>query len=166
MKIHKLIPCFLFCLPLCAEEESPSQLDLILTELAKLSEGLQRVEQRIDNLENQIVTASAEAIHSTGTTTAEGESGTFIDRVVEAVQIREERINFPWMDSALWATLEEGMTPGEVQAILGEPTLEDPSLHKRIDTVYTYRGRKPATGEKILGKVKLYKGQLVQIEAP
>ena len=43
------------------------------------------------------------------------------------------------------------MSPEEVIAQLGEPTLDEPSLNRRIDFVYTYQGRRPATNQKIEG---------------
>ena len=54
----------------------------------------------------------------------------------------------------------------EVINILGEPSMTDPSLHKRIDTVFTYRGRHPGTGKKVTGKVKFYRNVVADIENP
>ena len=65
-------------------------------------------------------------------------SPSLIENVVAAVKQREQEVNFPWMDSAKWAPLRMGMSPDEVIAQLGEPTLDEPSLNRRIDFVYTY----------------------------
>ena len=89
-----------------------------------------------------------------------------IENVVAAVKQREQEVNFPWMDSAKWAPLRKGMTPEDVIAQLGEPTLDEPSLNRRIDFVYTYQGRRPATNKKIEGKVRFYKGEAIDIERP
>ena len=59
-----------------------------------------------------------------------------------------------------------GMSPEDVIAQLGEPTLDEPSLNRRIDFVYTYQGRRPATNKKIEGKVRFYKGEAIDIERP
>ena len=67
-----------------------------------------------------------------------------------------EKAVYPWMQAEKWAQLNKGMTPDEVVAVLGPP-LNDPSLHKRIDTVYTYVGRRVATNEKTTGIVRFYK---------
>ena len=166
MKLKFIIPCLITGFALSSPAEESSQLDQVLAELVKLNEGLKRVEERMDKLENQIVEVSVEAVQTSTAASPGEESGTFIDKVVEAVQIREERVNFPWMDTNLWTTLKIGMTSEEVQGILGEPTLEDPSLHKKVDFVYTYRGRKVATGEKISGKVKFFRDKVIEIESP
>lgn len=172
MKFKIIFPLPLLLGSICAASGGTAKLDQVLAELASLNDGLRRLEARMDNLESQIVTVATEAVQSTAatssTTTASSGQGseTFIQRVVEAVKEREEQVNYPWMDLSKWKALEKGMSLEEVVNILGEPTLEDPSLHKRIDTVYTYRGRRPATGEKLIGKVKFYKGELAEISAP
>ena len=94
------------------------------------------------------------------------QKSTLIENVVKTIQIREEEKFFPWMDSVKWDSLKKGMTPAAIIAVLGEPTLDEPSLHKRIDTVYTYQGRRVATGEKVTGIIRFYKGVVVSIEVP
>ena len=93
-------------------------------------------------------------------------STSLIENVVAAVKQREQQVNFPWMDLSKWAPLREGQTPEQVVAILGEPTLDEPSLNRRIDFVYTYEGRRPATNKKVVGKVRFYKGEAIEIERP
>ena len=70
------------------------------------------------------------------------------------------------MDSAKWAPLRMGMSPEDVIAHLGEPTLDEPSLNRRIDFVYTYQGRRPATNQRVEGKIRFYKGEAIDIERP
>ena len=94
------------------------------------------------------------------------ENLTLIEKVVKTIQIREEEKFYPWMESAKWDSVEKGMTPEAIISILGEPTLDEPSLHKRIDQVYTYKGRRVATREKVTGIIRFYKGVVVSIEAP
>jgi outer membrane protein assembly factor BamE (lipoprotein component of BamABCDE complex) len=94
------------------------------------------------------------------------QKSTLIENVVKTIQVREEEKFFPWMDSVKWDSLQKGMKPAAVVAVLGEPTLDEPSLHKRIDTVYTYKGRRVATGEKVTGIIRFYKGVVVSIEVP
>lgn len=141
--------------------------EAILAELKKLNAGLERLEKRLDDIDQRV-----DSIESVGVSvvqsadTAGPPNPNMIDRMVEAVQLRQESIRYPWMDSSLWDKLQKGMSEDEVIGVLGEPILEDPSLHKRIDKVYTYRGRRPMTGELVLGKVKFYRNKVISIEAP
>lgn len=139
--------------------EDSDQLSLVLSELRELRAGMARIEERLEQLEEQ----AGERLPADG---LQSQPATFMERVATAVAVREERINFPWMDRALWDQVEEGMNPEAVKAILGEPTLEDPSLHKRIDTVYTYRGTSPQSGKKLVGRVRFYRGEVVSVDLP
>lgn len=141
-----------------AGEES-DQLGLVLSELRELRASMARIEERLERLEEQ--TEDGLPVEGLGS-----EPASFMERVATAVAVREERINYPWMDRALWDEVEEGMSPEAVKAILGEPTLEDPSLHKRIDTVYTYRGTSPQSGKKLVGRVRFYRGEVVSVDLP
>ncbi len=89
-----------------------------------------------------------------------------IEQVVDAMHVREQAINFPWMDLAKWKQLKVGLSPDEVVDVLGEPTLNEPSMHKRVDFVYTYEGRQPSTGKRVSGVVRFYKSQAIEIELP
>ena len=128
---------------------------------------IERLEKRIDTMEANIssITEVTTGSNSSGASGGTSEA-TLMERVVEAVHVREQQINYPWMQTDLWGDLKKGMSPEEVETLLGEPTMEDPSLHKKIDTVYTYRGRRPADGELLVGKVKFRKNKVVTIEAP
>ena len=141
--------------------------EAILAELKKLNANLERLEQRLDDIDQRVdavETVNAATIASAQT--AGPPNPTLIDRMVEAVQAREESIRYPWMDTEIWSQVKKGMSEEEVGDILGEPTLDDPSLYKRIDKVHTYRGRRPMTGELVLGKVKYYRSKVVSIETP
>lgn len=137
--------------------------DRILQELEKLNAKVDRLEAQVTSLEKELSEAAAvvpaEAL-------AGGESVGLVDRVAQAIYIKEDRVNFPWMDAALWERIEEGMSEAAVIGILGEPTLDEPSLHKRIDKVLTYQGRRAATGERVVGKIKFYKDKAVSISRP
>lgn len=89
-----------------------------------------------------------------------------IESVVKTIQSREEKAVYPWMQAAKWERVKKGMTPDAVVEILGAPTLNEPSLHKRVDTVYTYEGRRVATNEKVTGIIRFYKGVVIEVETP
>ena len=94
------------------------------------------------------------------------EKTTLIESVVAAVKKHEQDVNFPWMDSSKWALIRNGQSVDQVVTILGEPTLNEPSLRKWVDSVYTYQGRRPATNQRIVGKVRFRKGVVVDFEPP
>jgi len=126
--------------------------------------------KRVEALEQQYAAVSpdavAEAVVAKQAASSPEQKESFMDSVVDAVNMREEAANYPWMEAAKWDQLAKGMSEKEVRAILGEPTMDDPSLHKRVDTVYTYRGRRVATGELVKGYVKFYKKKCIVIERP
>lgn len=141
--------------------------DLILEELKQLRASIERLENRIATLEDQdsrLLTLVDAAAEKSSETTAE--SPNLIGRVVDAITVRDEGIRFPWLESSLWDQLKEGMSAAEVKAILGDPTLEDPSLHPRRDLVFTYRGTRLSTGKRVTGKVKFWRDKVVVIERP
>jgi hypothetical protein len=90
----------------------------------------------------------------------------FIEDVVGTIQKKEEAANYPWMDAVKWDRVRKGMSPGAVVKVLGLPTLDEPSLHKRKDRVYTWQGRRVATAKKVEGIVRFYKGKVIEIEPP
>ena len=114
-------------------------------------------DQQMDTLTQEVLAALPEQ--------AKGEAS-LIETMVAAVKQREQEVKFPWMDMAKWAPIRKGLTPAEVVEILGDPTLDEPSLHRRIDFVYTYQGRRPATNKRIVGKVRFRKGVVVDVEPP
>ena len=91
---------------------------------------------------------------------------TLIENVVAAVKQHEQEVNFPWMNNSKWALIRDGQSVDQVVTILGKPTLNEPSLRKWVDSVYTYQGRRPATNQRIVGKVRFRKGVVVDIEPP
>jgi outer membrane protein assembly factor BamE (lipoprotein component of BamABCDE complex) len=95
-----------------------------------------------------------------------GEKTTLISSVVAAVKKHEQDVNFPWMDSSKWALIRNGQSVDQVVTILGKPTLNEPSLRRWVDSVYTYQGRRPATNQRIVGKVRFKKGVVVDFELP
>ena len=158
----------LFFLLLLASPAWPSDGDTsaaILDELRKLNENVSRLEQRVAQQEEQIVRYSVEEITASREASGQDSSG-LVQRVVEAVKLNEQQTNFPWLDDDLWSRVEKGMSADEVVALLGEPTVEEPSLHKRVDTVFSYIGRRAMGNEKVVGKIKLYRGKVVEVEAP
>ena len=94
------------------------------------------------------------------------ERETFIQDVVTRIQQKEESANYPWMEEAKWENVRKRMSPEQVISILGQPTLDEPSLHKRKDRVFTWEGRRVATGEKVEAVIRFYKGKVIEIEPP
>lgn len=129
---------------------------------------LERVEQLEEALRltrnTQIESIAASAVAAMPV--SQGDRQSFINDVVSTIQSREEAANYPWMEADKWAQIRKGMSPGAVVKILGLPTLDEPSLHKRKDRVYTWQGRRVATAKKVEGIIRFYQGKVVEIEAP
>ena len=94
------------------------------------------------------------------------ERETFIQDVVSSIEQKEESVNYPWMEDAKWENVRKRMSPEQVISILGQPTLDEPSLHKRKDRVFTWEGHRVATGEKVEAVIRFYKGKVIEIEPP
>ena len=135
------------------------------TEYEALAAKVAQLEERLNGLQLQQVDAVSKEVLAAMPESASG-SPSLIDSVVAAVKQREQQVNFPWMDLSKWAPLREGQTPEQVVAILGKPTLDEPSLNRRIDFVYTYEGRRPSTNKKVVGKIRFYKGEAIEIVRP
>ena len=135
------------------------------TEYEALAAKVAQLEARLNGMQlQQVDTVTQEVLATMPESTSATPS--LIENVVAAVKQREEQVNFPWMNLSKWASLREGQTPEQVVAILGEPTLDEPSLNRRIDFVYTYEGRRPATNKKVIGKIRFYKGEAIEIVRP
>jgi hypothetical protein len=127
---------------------------------------------RIDVLEKAVLVLKEEQVNSLTQEAlaalpeqAKSEAN-LIETVVAAVKQREQEVKFPWMDDAKWAPIRKGLSVEQVVALLGKPTLNEPSLRKWVDFVYTYQGRRPATNKRIVGKVRFRKGVVVDVEPP
>ena len=94
------------------------------------------------------------------------EKTSLIESVVAAVKKHEQDVNFPWMDNSKWALICNGQSVDQVVTILGKPTFNESSLRKWVDFVFTYQGRRPATNQQIVGKVRFRKGVVVDFELP
>lgn len=127
---------------------------------------------RVDKLESILsslqieLDSELEASSTSMAAPSNSSKGTLLDKVISVIQKREDSKTYPWMDKHLWGSLTKGMSPKDITSILGRPTLNEPSLSKRIDTVYTYKGKQSSTGQRILGVVRFYRNQLVEIEPP
>ena len=162
---------FILCLallgPCLSVLKAQSQEAVTRAEYEALAAKVAQLEARLYGLRNkQLDSITREVMASMPASASNEASPSLIENVVAAVKQREQAINFPWMNSAKWAPLRMGMSPEDVIAQLGEPTLDEPSLNRRIDFVYTYQGRRPATNKKIEGKIRFYKGEAVDIERP
>jgi outer membrane protein assembly factor BamE (lipoprotein component of BamABCDE complex) len=156
--IAGLIPAFMSLKAQEAKMVSRTEYEALVAKVAQLEARLNSLQlQQVDTVSQEVLAAMPES--------ASG-SPSLIESVVTAVKQREQQVNFPWMDLSKWAPLREGQTPEQVVAILGEPTLDEPSLNRRIDFVYTYEGRRPATNKKVIGKIRFYKGEAIEIERP
>ena len=116
-----------------------------------------RLRNQIDTLANSVLQAIPEK--------GEGQKS-LINSVVDAVKQREQQVNFPWMESAKWALIRKGQSANQVTAILGKPTLNESSLRKWVDFVYSYQGRRPSDNKRIEGKIRFKKDIVVNIEVP
>ena len=141
-----------------AETVSRTEYEALAAKVAQLEARLNGMQlQQVDTVTQEVLATMPESKSATPS---------LIENVVAAVKQREEQVNFPWMNLSKWASLREGQTPEQVVAILGEPTLNEPSLNRRIDFVYTYEGRRPATNKKVVGKIRFYKGEAIEIVRP
>ena len=93
-------------------------------------------------------------------------NSSFIENVVDVIHSREESAHHPWMKLEKWSKMKKGMKIAEVISILGTPSLDEPSLRKRVDAVYTYQGRRVSNGKMVKGKVRFYKNSVVDVEIP
>jgi hypothetical protein len=89
-----------------------------------------------------------------------------IEDVVKVIQQREEDAFYPWMELERWSQVRKGMSADQVISVLGEPTLDEPSLHKRKDRVFTWQGRRVTSAQRAEGIVRFYKDEVIEIEPP
>ena len=152
----------------CVLLSAPSALaaqEISREEFVALTERVEELETALRVVKNTQVEAMAtEAFASMPMNQAD--KNALIDNVVSTIQAREEIANYPWMDTEKWSKIKKGMSPEEVVAVLDKPTLNEPSMHKRVDIVYTYEGRRVATAKKVTGIVRFYKGKAIEIEVP
>lgn len=130
------------------------------------------LQKRVEELESAVRVVKNTQVEAIATETfaampmTQDDRNSLIENVVEKIQAQEESANFPWMEASKWVSLRKGMTPEEVVTLLEQPTLNEPSLHKRVDFVYTYQGRRVATAKKVTGIIRFYKGTVIEVEAP
>ena len=171
MKTKQLRSLFILCIALigpCLSALQAQNEDAVTrAEYEALAAKVAQLEARLAGFQTQqFDSITQEVLASTPASTSSQASPSLIENFVAAVKQREQEVNFPWMDSAKWVSLRIGMSPEDVIAQLGEPTLDEPSLNRRVDFVYTYQGRRPATNQKIEGKIRFYKGVAIDIERP
>ena len=162
MKRTSLLPaCFLGMIALghclnASDTVSRAEYEALLIRVGKLESILSSLQIELDR----------ELESSSKVAPSNSSKRTLLDGVINVIQKREDSKTYPWMDKHLWGSLSKGMSPKDITSILGRPTLNEPSLSKRIDTVYTYKGKQSSTGQRILGVVRFYRNQLVEIEPP
>ncbi|MDA9589410.1 outer membrane protein assembly factor BamE [Opitutales bacterium] len=142
----------------------------VATEVTK--EEFLALQKRVEELESAVRVVKNTQVEAIATETfaampmTQDDRNSLIENVVEKIQAQEESANFPWMEASKWVSLRKGMTPEEVVTLLEQPTLNEPSLHKRVDFVYTYQGRRVATAKKVTGIIRFYKGTVIEVEVP
>ena len=130
------------------------------------------LQKRVEELESAVRVVKNTQVEAIATETfaampmTQDDRNSLIENVVEKIQAQEESANFPWMEASKWVNVRKGMTPEEVVTLLEQPTLNEPSLHKRVDFVYTYQGRRVATAKKVTGIIRFYKGKVIEVEVP
>jgi hypothetical protein len=159
-KLFLLICCYVLCASLTAVhgQAGPS---VSRAEYESLAARVAVLEARLNNQMDTLTSDVLQAMPEQG----EGQKS-LISSVVDAVKQREQQVNFPWMDSSKWALIREGQSVDQVTAILGKPTLNEPSLRKWVDYVYSYQGRRPSDNKRIEGKVRFKKDMVVDIDTP
>ena len=142
----------------------------VATEVTK--EEFLALQKRVEELESAVRVVKNTQVEAIATETfaampmTQDDRNSLIENVVEKIQAQEESANFPWMEASKWVNVRKGMTPEEVVTLLEQPTLNEPSLHKRVDFVYTYQGRRVATAKKVTCIIRFYKGKVIEVEAP
>lgn len=130
-------------------------------EYEALAKRVASLEARLNNQKDILVSEVLQIMPEK----SEGQKS-LISSVVDAVKQREQQVEFPWMDSSKWALIRKGQSVDYVTAILGKPTLNEPSLRKWVDYVYSYQGRRPSDNKRIEGKVRFKKDIVVDLETP
>ena len=147
---------------LSAQDVSRAEFEALLARVQMLEQKLSAQDtanQDVDKIASAVVARTSQSQSSPK------ESG-IIEDVIRVIQSREESVTYPWMDEQKWAQIRKGMSSEAVSAILGEPYTNEPSLRKRVDFVFTYRGRRVATNERVEAKVRFYKNVVVDIMKP
>ena len=159
-KLFLITSFFVFCtiLTTLQGQADPS---VSRAEYEALAARVSVLEARLNNQMDTLTSDVLQAMPEQG----EGQKS-LISSVVDAVKQREQQVNFPWMDSSKWALIREGQSVDQVTAILGKPTLNEPSLRKWVDYVYSYQGRRPSDNKRIEGKVRFKKDMVVDIDTP
>ena len=159
-KLFSLTSFFVLCTSLTAIQGQADS-SVSRAEYEALAARVSVLEARLNNQMDTLTSDVLQAIPEQG----EGQKS-LISSVVDAVKQREQQVNFPWMDNSKWALIREGQSVDQVTAILGKPTLKEPSLRKWVDFVFSYQGRRPSDNKRIEGKVRFKKDVVVDIEIP
>ncbi|MGB0372362.1 MAG: outer membrane protein assembly factor BamE domain-containing protein [Opitutales bacterium] len=144
-----------------AQDVSRAEFEALLKRVQMLEQQLKEAQAAPD-----IDAIASEVAARTAAPKATEQKTGIIDSVINVMQSRQEAAHHPWMDAEKWDQIKKGMTSEAVVQILGKPYTDEPSLRKRIDNVYTYRGRRVATNKRVEAKVKFYKNKVVDIEEP
>ena len=129
--------------------------------------SLEKLEERINILEKQMKDLQLYKITGNKAFADKRQlSDEDIEKLADKVFKEEESNIYPWMDESKWTLLELGMSPDEVKSILGKPIREFPSLNKRIDVAFIYKGRRIPSNKLVEGVVRFYKDELIEFEVP
>ena len=142
-------------------------LSLSLLSLAYGEISIEVLEKRINILEKQMKDLQLYKITGNKAFTDNTQlSDENLEKLADKVFKEEESNIYPWMDESKWTLLELGMSPDEVKSILGKPIREFPSLNKRIDVAFIYKGRRIPSNKLVEGVVRFYKDELIEFEVP
>ena len=135
--------------------------------------SIEALEYRIDILEKQMkelqrfkITGNKAFTSQKASEAIDNLSDEDIKKLADKVYQEEEINLYPWMDLGKWKQLQKGMSTSDALAILGKPTKEFPSLHKRVDLLFIYKGRQIPSNRLVEGILKFYKDELIVIERP
>ncbi len=131
-----------------------------------LVQRLSVLEQSMLSFQSDVANQAAEVAIATRKVNASAGGSSIIDDVVSVIHEREEDAFYPWMEASKWDQLKVGMSEEQVIELLGEPTMKDPSMHKKIDNFYTYQGRRVASGKRVRGVVRFYRGKVKNFDLP
>jgi hypothetical protein len=142
-------------------------LSLSLLSLAYGEISIEVLEKRINILEKQMKDLQLYKITGNKAFTDNTQlSDENLEKLADKVFKEEESKIYPWMNKSKWTLLELGMSPDEVKSILGKPIREFPSLNKRIDVAFIYKGRRIPSNKLVEGVVRFYKDELIEFEVP
>ena len=88
-----------------------------------------------------------------------------MDRLRSGISYTSLPPSGPWANPANWGSLAKGMSPDDVVKLLGKPLFSKDSTRPRADEYWQYAGKLP-NGEQLQGRVRYYRGSVVDWDVP